>query len=539
MKKQITILIVMGLMLLFTNAEAQTQEKKIKEEVSVLNIEVPVRVFHKDKLVDGLTKNDFSLIVNGKERDIVHFDIVRKQIETQEMVLEKEKEFPPRYFVLAVNITNFDTKVKKGIVQIVDRMMRKNDIMLIFINKKSITIKNFQDKAAAKEKIFNLIGEESIEARKKMLLYFKQLEGEINWTKFQMDLRQISGQGKAGGVDLKTDIYSISDFLTKYLIIWKDYKNKYLIPDVKTYLLFSKHLQKINVEKWVISLYQQELFPRIVMKGDIMRIIQALIYKWQQSTDMEVLAFSRNISKLVNEIRKELNISKGFPTEEITKIFTKVGATFHSIFIDTMMPSFSKDMEYKRISTDLENNLRSLTEKTGGELITSKNLEVAMDKIMKKQDIFYILTYVPKDGEEIEKLKIKVHKSKHIPVYDDNIRTEFTQKPARAIMIGSEKEIKLEGISFEGKKLSFKVTDFSQQKTTQGNLGSVNIRIQINNMQDNPVFDKSNNFNTKSDVSDISLDFKWLTKGRYEIVIEAKDNYTGRMASDFIQIKVE
>lgn len=55
---------------------------------------MPVRVFLKNKLVDNLTKNDFSLIVNGKEREIIHFDTIRKQIETQEMVLEKDKEFP-------------------------------------------------------------------------------------------------------------------------------------------------------------------------------------------------------------------------------------------------------------------------------------------------------------------------------------------------------------------------------------------------------------------------------------------------------------
>ncbi|MCK4889371.1 MAG: hypothetical protein KAS97_05520, partial [Candidatus Aminicenantes bacterium] len=171
MKKQFIILIVLGL-ILFTSAGTQTEEKKIKEEVSVLNIEVPVRVFYKKKPVDGLTKNDFSLIVNGKERNIVHFNIIRKQIETQEMVLQKDKEFPPRYFVLAVNITNFDSDVKDGIVQIVDRMVRKNDAMLIFINTKSLIIKNFQDKTAAKEKIFEMISEGSVEARKKMLLYF-------------------------------------------------------------------------------------------------------------------------------------------------------------------------------------------------------------------------------------------------------------------------------------------------------------------------------------------------------------------------------
>ncbi len=536
MKKQFVILIVLGL-ILFTSAGTQTEEKKIKEEVSVLNIEIPVRVFYKNKPVNGLTKNDFSLIVNGKERDIVHFNIIKKQIETQEMVLEKEKEFPPRYFVLAVNITKFDVVVKNGIEQIIDRMLRKNDAMLIFINDKSLTIKNLQDKFAAKKKIFNLIVKESILARNKMLLYFKQLENEINLAKFKIMLRQTVGRKVQ--TNLKQDVYAVSTFLRKYLIIWKDYKNKYLIPNVKTYLLFSKHLQKIPVEKWVISIYQQELFPKIVMKGEIMRMIQSLIYKWQSSTDAEVVNFSRIVSKQVSEIRKALSISDGFPTDEITKIFTKVGATFHSIFVNTLLASFSKDMEYKRISTDMENNLRSLTEKTGGELVTSKNFEIAIDKIVKKQDIYYVLTYVPKEGEKIEKLKIKVHKKKHKPIYDDNVRTEFTKKPARGILINTDKEIKINGIKFEKKQLTFKVSEFSQQKIAGGILGSINVRIQINNMQDNPVFDKNINFNSKNTETNISLNFKWLTKGRYEIVIETKDNYTNKMASDFIQIKVE
>ncbi|MCK5221893.1 MAG: hypothetical protein KAR14_09965, partial [Candidatus Aminicenantes bacterium] len=443
MRKQFVILVILGL-ILFIAAWTQTDEKNIKETVSVLNIEVPVRVFYKGNPVDNLTKNDFSLIVNGRERDIIGFNIVRKQIEVQKLELEKEKEYPPRYFVLAVNITNFAPEIKDGVKEVIDRIMRKNDAMLLFINNKTLLIRNFLSKTDAKEKIFNIISTESILARKRMLLYFKQLENEINLTKFRLTLKQSVGQRNP--VDQKTQIYMISDFLRNYLVVWKDYKNKYLIPDVKTYLMFSKHLQKIPVEKWVISFYQQELFPKIVMTGEIMRIIQALIYKWQASTDAETVIFSRVISKQVTEIRKELNVSKGFPTDEITKIFTKVGATFHSVFIGTRLASFSKDMEYRRISSDLENNLRGLTRKTGGELVTSNNLKIAIDKIVKKRDIYYVLTYSPKEGETLEKLKIKIHKRKHKLTYDDNVRTEFTQKPAMGIMINTDKEIQIEGI---------------------------------------------------------------------------------------------
>lgn len=536
MRKKIIILVILGLILFFTTW-TQNGEKKIKETVSVLNIEIPVRVFYKGNPVDNLTKNDFSLIANGRERDIIGFNIVRKQIQVQELGLESEKEYPPRYFVLAANVTNFSPEIKKGVEQVIDRIIRDRDAMLVFINNKTLLLKNFRNKSEIKEKIFDMITRESILAKKKMLLYFKQLESNIDLVRFLINLRQIS-RGKSA-VDTKQDIYFISDFLRKYLTIWRDYKNKYLLPDVRTYLLFSKHLQRVPVEKWVISFYQQELFPRIVMKGEIMRIIQNLIYDWQASSNSEIVTFSRLISKQISDIRKEMKVAMGFPTEEITKIFTKVGATFHTVFINTKIPVFSKDIEYKRISTDLENNLRGLTKKTGGVLVTTKDLKVAVDKIVKKQDIFYVLTYSPKEGEKLEKLKIKIHKRKHKLSYDDNVRTEFTKKPARGIIVDKNTEIKIEDIKFTDKQLSFKVSEFAVQKTTQGVLGSVNVRIRINNMQDNPVFDKNNNLTTRSSEAKVSLGFKWLVKGRYEIVIEAKDNNTGKMASDFIQVKIK
>ena len=221
MRKQFVILVILGL-ILFIAAWTQTDEKNVKETVSVLNIEVPVRVFYKGNPVDNLTKNDFSLIVNGRERDITGFNIVRKQIEVQE--LEKEKEYPPRYFVLAVNVTNFAPEIKDGVKEVIDRIMRKNDAMLLFINNKTLVIRNFISKTDAKEKIFNMINTESIVARKRMLLHFKQLEGEINLTKFRLSLKQSAG--KRNPFDLKDDVYSISDFLRKYLVLWKDYKNR-------------------------------------------------------------------------------------------------------------------------------------------------------------------------------------------------------------------------------------------------------------------------------------------------------------------------
>jgi len=530
MRKKIIIVIIFGLFLSVSIRTVQNK-KKFKEEISVLNVEVPVRVFYKGKLVENLKKNDFSLFVNGKERNIVGFNTIRKKISIDKMDTYREEEIPPRYFVLAVNITNFSPDIKKGVNNILDKIIRKKDIMLVFINNKTLLLKNFQNKTEAKEKIYNLVNTESIKAKKRMILYFGQIEGEVNMTKFRLTLKH--------KMNFNQNLYYISDFLKKYLLVWNEYKKQYLIPDVKTYLMFSKHLQDIPLKKWVISFYQQEMFPKIIMKGELMRIIQSKISEWQASSNPTIVTQSRVVSRLVNKIERELSISNSFPTKEISKIFTKVGATFHSIFINTRIPAFNRDMAYRMISTDLENNLRSLTKMTGGELVKSNNTGIALDKIINKRDVFYVLNYSPKDVETMNTIKIKVHKKNHKPVYDDNIRTEFTKKIINTTITDKDSEIKLDNIKFKNRKLSFKLFGFAKKKTKKGIIGAVDLHVRINNMQDNPIFDKNTKFNTKGEESNISLGFKWLKKGRYEIVIEAKDILTGKMASDFIQIKID
>ncbi len=62
-----------------------TQEKDMREDIVVLNVEVPVRVMYKGKLVDNLKKSDFRLFENGKEQEINGFYLVRKKNEKSEV----------------------------------------------------------------------------------------------------------------------------------------------------------------------------------------------------------------------------------------------------------------------------------------------------------------------------------------------------------------------------------------------------------------------------------------------------------------------
>ncbi|MEN8222418.1 MAG: hypothetical protein ABFR36_04080 [Acidobacteriota bacterium] len=528
---KIRILFVFVILLTFTGL-LFNQEKEIKEDVTVTNIEIPVRVFLKGELVDNLKKNDFTLFINGKKRDVAAFTVTRKRLEEQEIELVDQKaECPPRYFIMALNITNFSPEIKKGVDYVLNNILKKKDALLVFINNTTKVYLELKDISSIREELFKYIEGESIKAHTRMLLYFKEIERASNFAKFKMMMKR--GGTRISG---EKEIYYINDFLKNYLNIWKEYKQRYLTPDVNTYYNLSKYLQNIKIEKWVISFFQVEMFPEIAISGEIARIIRAKVYDWQVSDDVEEVTFSRIISRQLSEVQKAMNVSEGFPTEQVTKIFTKVGATFHSVFIPSIIPTFSRDMTYKQISSDLENNLRSLTKKTGGELVASSDLAKAMDKIVKKEDVFYVLTYAPDDNEKLEDVKIKVSNKKYDLAYDDNARLAFSKKessPDRKVKIP---DVVISDLKFKKKKLSFVMSGYVKKK--KEGTGAINVRIRINDKSGKSLFDKNKTLKTTKDKANLSLNFPWLKPGKYEVLVDVKDLYTGKTGTDLIKIKI-
>jgi len=520
------------IVLLFFSISIFSQEKEIKEGVTVTNIEIPVRVFLKGEVVDNMKKGDFTLFINGSIRDIAGFTTTRKRLEEQEIELgEKKEDYSPRYFILALSVTNYSPEIRKGVDYIIDKVLRDNDVLLAFINNTSKLFRSVKERESIRSELSKYIENESIKAHGRMVLYFKKIEQESNFTKFKLMLRT---GGRASG---EKQIYFINDFLKNYITIWKDYKRRYLMPDVESYYKFSEHLKNIKVEKWIISFFQVEMFPEIVFSGEMSRVIRALVYNWQVSEDIEEVTFSRIISRQLSEVQKAMNVADGFPTEQVTKIFTKVGATFHSIFIPSTLATFSRDMRYRQISSDLENNLRSLTKKTGGELVSSKDLYKAMDKIVKKQDVFYVLTYAPAEGEKLENVKIKVNNKKYKLTYDDNARLAFSNAASSPGNVAALPDVVISKLKFKKKKLSFSMSGFVVNKKN-GN-GIINVRIRINDNSGKSRFDKDKTLNTTKQTANLSLNFAWLKPGKYEIIVDVKDLNTKKTGTDIIKIKVK
>ncbi len=527
-----------------TAVEQEEEELPIREDVKVVNVEVPVRVFYKGKPVDNLVRSDFKLYEDKKLQPINNFEVRRYKIDIQEVDLQvKEKAFPPRYFVLVFRITEFSPKIKEGINHIFKNVLRKQDRLRVFINNKDLYFDKLNDMAGCQARVEQLLSEQSIAVRQRMQTYFMQLEQQVNKTKWRVLAVQIGRDFSAGsgGANDQTPMF-IKQFLEKYLAIWKEFKRRYLVPDLDSYYLFAKHLQGIKMEKWVINFYQMEMFPQIAMTGEARRMIRRFISELRTSSVAEDLAMCRILDRLMNDIDKELNVANEFPTEEISKIFYKVDAGFHTVFMRSTLSINSQDYAYKQVASDIENSLREITKVTGGTTTASNDLVKAMEKISSKENVYYLLTYAPENPDKIGKIKVEVDKRKHKVMYDDNIRADFFQryeKQKAPLVASGNSNIEVTELSFsQDKKLTISVNGFRLRKLNKRVQGQMDIRIRIKNFQGIAVFDQTKTLDIKKDSLSITIPFNNLGRGRYNVVVDVKDRITGSTATKFIQARI-
>lgn len=497
----------------------QEENKIIQETVRVVNVEIPVRVYYRGKPVDNLTKNDFKLFERGKRQEIHGFILKRKKIKIQELNMDAKQVVTrkSRFFVLVFRFTHYNDNIKKGLDYIFDTILTDVDQLLVFANNQSSYFKFLNDRHSVKVRVDKFLQEVSREARNKLLMHLKEVEREVEKHKFEMKLINM----ERGATDLHFMIYN---YLEKFLEIWRNYKKKYLIPDINKYYNFARFLKRIKKEKWVINFYQLEVFPDILINSESMRRIRRFIGAWQASDNPELVTFSRLIFRRMMEIEKELSVAKDFPSDEVAKIFHNVDATFHSVFMKTTFSTLLQDAEYREVASELENSLRAITKRTGGKLVVSNKLATALDRISEVEDLYYILTYAPANPDKVGRIKVKLKNRKFKLIYSPNLRTGFLGQYLEDKQI-KRKNIIIENLKLKSGRLMFCVSDFYMDKEDGGILG---IHIRIEDQQGKSVFNQKKIIKATRDNIQINIDLNIRDpkNGEYNVVVDVNDLYT-------------
>ncbi|MCP5051878.1 MAG: hypothetical protein GY940_32220 [bacterium] len=514
--------------------DPEDSQERIVEKVDVTNVQVPVRVIHKGKPVTHLTIGDFTLYEGKKKVKINGFYLKRKKIgatDAERILQVKEQKGVgdrplPRAFVLVFSITDFNDNLKRAVNYLFENVLKPNDWLMVFANDETLTHPDLRDGKTIRVQLLDHLREESHRARRRLITYINKVETYLDVHDFRLRLSEQRVQQQQPVI--------LINFLKKYLLTWNEYKSKYLTPRIDRFYYFSRYLENMKAEKWVLNFYQLDLFPKIRLGSETMDRLRELASQLIQNPTPSLYSMGKVINGLLNRLAVDLIVNKGVPTREISKLFHKVDATFHSFFIRSLKHTELTDFEYNEVASGIEATLKEITKVTGGRNITSNNLVKSLETVSNIEDSYYMLSYVPRDPKKTGKVKVKLKNRKYKVHYDDNIRADYIagylDRLEKTLQIP---EIKITEFSFKQKILVFTVGDFLMKTVKQENdkSGRLQVRIQVMDKNNKPLFDQNKLVVARKGEITISLGtFKRIKEGEYNFIISAADLLTRKIA---------
>ena len=516
---------MLAALLLFGFMPGVRAQEIVKEKVSVVNVEVPVRVFLDGVPLAGLGREDFRLSEGKVPQRINGFTVRRKRMSVQNIELRPEAAAAPsRYFVLVFRLLEYNDAMRKGVRHVFERLLREQDRVLVMVNERTLLLTPALDLKGRLALLDSLLEEEALSARRRLEQFFLSVQKDLDQTRLRTLLER----------DSSFAAQRIVDFLDRYLRVWAEFKNKYLMPDLDKFYRFAQHLEKVNEEKWVLTFFQIEMFPNMKISGQIHREIVQLISELQVARSEDAV-HARIIEQLLERIDRELNAADDFPVEEVSKMLVKVDTTYHCFIMGVQRETLSEDLEYKKVASDIENSLREITRRSGGEVVFSGDVGSALHQVEEKEDLYYVLTYEPSDPGRRERVRVELpgHPQARL-FYDDNIRADYIGeylKKKRA----EDPEVLIEALSLDGRRLRVKIANIKMVEAGKGRQGQLNVAIRIRDGQDRQIYDQNRPFSVKEPRAELTVEFRFLNPGRYMFLVEVRDLLTEKTAMDILQ----
>lgn len=377
MNKKILIIVILALCLPLFSQE-------ISQEVTVINIEVTVRVFKGSKFVDNLTRKDFEVYEDGKLQKIEAVYLIKKtNIEREETKIKKEeakKIFAPevsRNFILLFEIREYLPKIRNVINYFFENVFMPGDTLMVVTPSKSYKFNNKALEIFPQKEIAKTLNEKLREDVKKVNAAYRSL------------LRDLKNIRTAEGYD--PDLKRMM-----YLDSLRRFKNLRYV-DQKKLLDFADLLKDREGQKYVFLFYQKELFPIM-----------------ERSPDEKTL---ESLEALEDS---EMNIS--LDIEKVKQAFSDSSISIHFLYItktprdrldvEDMRSGDARAVRWKDSSGDIFEAFKEMAEATGGLTDSSANIASSFEMAVDASENYYLIYYAPggykKDGKYREiKVKLK------------------------------------------------------------------------------------------------------------------------------------
>jgi hypothetical protein len=386
--------------------------QQIKEEATVINIEVPVRVFSGNSFIDNLTIDDFEVFENGKPQNIEAVYFVKKRSVERS---QERKRFAPktaRNFFLFFELSEYRPKIGDAIEYFVHNVLAPGDNLSFVTSMKTYRMKNIAFEVTSREEItkqliakvrrdtmtgnaeyrnmmFDIAG-----LAQSLTLFMAQNRALVDSVQDElvdnmiMPVTELSTSNQTGARSFEEQLTLYENYVFRLDDLRK------VSQDVM--LNFAEYLRKQEGQKYVTILYQKEFIPQI----DPIVLNQAL------SLYQDKPIIQQTISNVMDFYRREIPID----TELIKQTYADCSITIHFLFLTRpQLPAYG--VHYADHSEDIFSAFREMAASTGGYTDSSARADLLFKAAVEASDNYYLLYYSPNsynaDGE-FKNINVKI-----------------------------------------------------------------------------------------------------------------------------------
>ena len=368
---------VIGIPFVVFLAVSSLPPQELSHTATVINVEVPVRVFKGDTFVDHLTINDFEVFENGKLQQIEAVYLIKKTDIRRE---EGDKAIRPRLgrtFVLVFAMREWLPELDQTMGTFFDKVILPGDTLEFVTPVKPYRLKPDALAKAPRDRIKDQ--------------FVKRVKNDVIFAGSQeMNLL----------AELRQDAAALSLQTYRSHLAQLEQLRKI---DEQDLLAFARELKKQDGQKTVFLFYQKELLPQINLKklNETLTVASDEVYSEMDMADL--LEFYK---------REPM-----FSVDAVKKAYSDSSMSIHFLFI-TKNRSFGMDIQEMQTpdgvimvdkSEDIFSAFNEIAQATGGITESSFNIGAAFQKAVDASENYYLLYYRPKDYKADGKFKeIKV-----------------------------------------------------------------------------------------------------------------------------------
>jgi hypothetical protein len=392
MKKILLILIVLIIVAFMLFSQQVDQHA-----VTVMNVEVAVRVLDGNQFVDDLTIDDFELYEDGVIQKLEAMYLVKKTRIAREEARTKFYPSLTRHYYFLFQITDYNPKLEEAIDHFINTIIQPGDTLDIWtpVQKYSLSSKALQ--SLTKEQIASEMKKIIRKDTQIGASYYRELMRDL-----KMLVRAISsatGDQSPTMTDMDSDstssMFGLEFLLPRYRETVSKMESLRLF-DQRNLIGFANALKEQEGENFVFYFYQREYRPEIS---------PSLLNKMQS-----VYQDDPNIMGQLQTAFDFYHRSITFDEEKIREAFADSSILFNFIFMDKTPENIS-GVHMREQSEDIFKAFSEAAKATGGDVDTSQNPGIGFKNTLDRSDYYYLLYYSPqnyvKDGA-FKKIEVKV-----------------------------------------------------------------------------------------------------------------------------------